>query len=155
MQETVKVEVEDDRRPRWDSLVHSKERVEGHHFFHEEGIVRPGGAGRVSSFQIVSLPSPKADLKTKKAFKEAVLRTDAAGACGLSLVRCGKLAQATLGKESPLIKRMKDACTGESPQDVDSLLAVLRDSLGELNSVKKEMSKVSNVGSKIAAGVFN
>jgi hypothetical protein len=37
---------------------------------------------------------------------------------------------------------MKDACTGESPQDVDSLLAVLRDSLGELNLVK-EISKVS------------
>jgi hypothetical protein len=38
---------------------------------------------------------------------------------------------------------------------VDSLLAVLRDSLGELNADKKEISKVSNVGSKIAAGVFN
>jgi hypothetical protein len=50
---------------------------------------------------------------------------------------------------------MKDACTGESPQDVDSLFAVLKDSLGELNSVKKEISKVSNVGSKIATGVFN
>jgi hypothetical protein len=61
----------------------------------------------------------------RKAFKEDVLRTDAAGVCGLSLVRCGELAHATLGKDSPLIKRMK------------------------------EISKVSNVGSKIAAGVFN
>jgi hypothetical protein len=80
---------------------------------------------------------------------------DVAGACGLSLILCGKFTHATLGKESPLIKRMKDACRGESPQDVDSLLAVLRDSLGELNSVKKEISKVSNMGSKIAAGIFN
>jgi hypothetical protein len=38
---------------------------------------------------------------------------------------------------------------------VDSLLAVLRDSLGELNSIKKEVSKVSLVGSKIAADIFN
>jgi hypothetical protein len=102
-----------------------------------------------------SLLHAEADLRTKKAFKEATLRTDAAGACGLSLVRCGELAHATLGKDSPLIKKMKDACTGESPQDMDSLLVVLRDSLGEPNSIKKKVSKVSLVGSKIAAGIFN
>jgi hypothetical protein len=102
-----------------------------------------------------SLLHAEADLRSKKAFKDEVLRTDAAGACGLSLVRCGKLAHDTLGKDSPVIIRMKDACTGESPQDVDSLLAVLRDSLGELNSIRKEISKVSLVGFKIAAGVFN
>jgi hypothetical protein len=31
----------------------------------------------------------------------------------------------------------------------------LRDSLDELNEVKREISKVSNVGSRIAASVFN
>jgi hypothetical protein len=97
----------------------------------------------------------EADLRPKKAFKEATLRTDAAGACGLSLVRCGELAHAALGKESPLIQRMKDACSGESPQDANSLLTVLRDNLEELNEVKKEISKISNVGSRVAAGVFN
>jgi hypothetical protein len=50
---------------------------------------------------------------------------------------------------------MKDACSGEFPQDADSLLTVLRDSLDELNEVKKEISKISNVGSRVAAGVFN
>jgi hypothetical protein len=50
---------------------------------------------------------------------------------------------------------MKDACTGESPQDADSRLSIIRDSLNELNEVKREISKVSNVGSRIAAGVFN
>jgi hypothetical protein len=39
------------------SLVRSKERVEIHYFLHEEGIIHPDGAGRVGSFQIVSLPS--------------------------------------------------------------------------------------------------
>jgi hypothetical protein len=97
----------------------------------------------------------EADLKPKKAFKEATLRTDAAGACDLSLIRCGELAHAALGKESPLIQRMKDACSGELPQDAESLLTVLRDSLEELNEVKKEISKISNVGSRVAAGVFN
>jgi hypothetical protein len=108
-----------------------------------------------SSLFPTSLLHAEADLRTKKAFKEATLHMDAAGACGLSLVRCGELVHAILGKDSPLIKKMKDACMGESPQDVDSLLVVLRDSLGELNSIKKEVSKVSLVGSKIAAGIFN
>jgi hypothetical protein len=54
-----------------------------------------------------------------------------------------------------LIQRMKDAVSGESPQDADALISVLRDSLGELQEVKKEISKISNVGSGIAAGVFN
>jgi hypothetical protein len=97
----------------------------------------------------------EADLRLKKAFKEATLKTDAAGACGLALVRCGELAFAALGKESPMIQWMKDAVTGESPQDADSLISVLRDSLGEVYEVKKEISKNSNVGSGIAAGVFN
>jgi hypothetical protein len=97
----------------------------------------------------------EADLKPRKAFKEAVLKTDAAGACSLSLVRCGELAHAALGKDSPLIKRMKDACTGESPLDADSLLSVMRDSLEEFNDIKREISKVSNMGSRIATSVFN
>jgi hypothetical protein len=97
----------------------------------------------------------EADLKPRKALKEAVLKTDAAGAFGLSLVRCGELAHAALGRDSPLIKMMKDACTGESPQDTDSLLGVMRDSLKELNKIKREISKVLTVGSRIAAGVFN
>jgi hypothetical protein len=97
-----------------------------------------------------SLLHAEANFRTKKTFKEAVFRTNAAGACG----RCGELAHASLGKDSPLIKKM-DACTGESPQDVDSLLPVLRDSLGELNAVKKEITKVPNMDSKIAAGIFN
>jgi hypothetical protein len=50
---------------------------------------------------------------------------------------------------------MKDACSGESLQDANSLLTVLRDSLEELNEVKKEISKIFNVGSRVAAGVFN
>jgi hypothetical protein len=102
-----------------------------------------------------SLLHAEADLRSKKAFKEEVQCTNATGACGLSLVRCRELAHATLGKESPVIIRMKDAAKGESPQDVDSLLAVLRDSLGELDSIRKEIYKVLLVGSRIAAGVFN
>jgi hypothetical protein len=50
---------------------------------------------------------------------------------------------------------MKDACAGESPQTADALLGVMRDSLEELKAIKKEIFKVVNVGSKIAAGIFN
>jgi hypothetical protein len=59
----------------------------------------------------------EADLKPRKAFKDAVLKTDAAGACGLAHVRCGELVHAALGKDSPLINRMKDAFVGDLPQN--------------------------------------
>jgi hypothetical protein len=97
----------------------------------------------------------EAELKPKKAFKTSVQKTDAAGACGLSLVRCGELAHAALGKDSPLIQRMKGACVGESPQTMDAFLGIVRDSLDELKRVKKEIFQVANMGSKIAAGIFN
>jgi hypothetical protein len=94
-------------------------------------------------------------LKPKKDFKVASLRTNAAGACGLALVRCGELAFAALVKDSAVMTRIKDACSGESPQDVDSLLSILRETQEELSEVRKCISKISNVGSRIAAGSFN
>jgi hypothetical protein len=97
----------------------------------------------------------EAELRPKKAFKSAVQKIDAAGACGLSLVGCGELAHAALGRDSPIIYIMKSVCTGESPQTVDALLGVVRESLDELKTIKKEIFKVANVGSKIAAGIFN
>jgi hypothetical protein len=97
----------------------------------------------------------EADLRPKKAFKEATLRTDTAGACGLALVRCGELAFAALGKYSDLIKRMQGAVSGASTQDKDSLITVLKEFLNDLQEIKKEFKRVSNVGAGIAAGVFN
>jgi hypothetical protein len=67
----------------------------------------------------------------------------------------GEIAQAALRKNNAVIVRMKDAATRGSPQDAESLLEVLSDSLGELDSICKEIHKVSLVGSRIAAGVFN
>jgi hypothetical protein len=69
-----------------------------------------------------SLLHVEADLKGKKPFKDAVLRTNVVGACGLELVQCGELAFSSLGKESTLMSRLHDAINGDSPQDVDSLL---------------------------------
>jgi hypothetical protein len=102
-----------------------------------------------------SLLHIEADLKSNKAFKDEVLRTDATGACGLAFVRCGEIAHATLGKTSKLITAMKTAVVDDSPQDADSLREVLRVSLEELNTVNKEVERVSLVGSKIAAGIYN
>jgi hypothetical protein len=157
---SAKTEAEDDRRLRWDTPS-SKPKVDWKSSISAlkktaSALTEPAGSAPFrSSLFPASLLHAEADLRSKKLFKDEVLRTDAAGACGLSLVRCGKLAHATLGKESPVIIRMKDAATGVSPQDVDSLLAVLRDSLGELDSIRKEISKVLLLGSKIAAGIFN
>jgi hypothetical protein len=102
-----------------------------------------------------SLLHAEADLRSKKVFKDEVLRTDAAGACGLAFVRCGEIAHATLGKTSTFIAAMKTAVAGDSPQDANSLREVLRDSLDELDTIKSEVERVSLVGSRIAAGIYN
>jgi hypothetical protein len=151
--------VEDDRRPRWDTPS-SKPEMDWESTISASrrsasALMEPAELATFkSSLLPASLLHAEADLRTKNAFKEEVQRTDAVGACSLSLVRCGELAHNTLGKESPVIIRMKDAAKGESPQDMDSLLAVLRDSLGELHSIRKEIYKVLLVGSRIAASVF-
>jgi hypothetical protein len=160
LQESAKTEVDDDCRPRWDTPL-SKPKVDLESTISASkksasALTEPAESAPFrSSLFPASILHAEADLRSKRAFKDEVLRTDAAGPCSLSLVRCSELAHTTLGKESPVIIRMKDTAKGESPQDVDSLLAVLRDSLGELDSIRKEIYKVSLVGSKIAAGIFN
>jgi hypothetical protein len=62
-----------------------------------------------------SLLHVEADLCGKKPFKDALLRTNMAGACGLALVRCGELAFLSLGKEYAVMSRLHDAISGESP----------------------------------------
>jgi hypothetical protein len=51
--------------------------------------------------------------------------------------------------------RLSDAISGDSPQDVDSLLQVLKDSKEDLGDIRKGLGKIANVGSEIAAGSFN
>jgi hypothetical protein len=58
----------------------------------------------------------EADLKSKKHFKDAILRTNVVGACGLALVRCGELAFSLLGKDSSLMARLHDAISGDTPR---------------------------------------
>jgi hypothetical protein len=50
---------------------------------------------------------------------------------------------------------MKSAAAEDSPHDADALREVLRASLVGLATVKKEVERVSLVGSRIAAGVFS
>jgi hypothetical protein len=108
---------------------------------------------RVSQFPS-SLLHVEADLQSKKPFKDAILRTNVAGACGLALIRCGELAFSSLGKESTLMSRLHDALSGDSPQDSESLLQVLKDT-EDLVDIREGLGKVANVGSEIAAGSFN
>jgi hypothetical protein len=110
---------------------------------------------RASQFPSSLLQGTEADLKGKKPFKDAILRTNVAGACGLALVTCGELAFSLMGKESTLMSCLHDAISGESPQDVDSLLQVLKDTKEDLVDIGKGLGKVANVGSDIAAGSFN
>jgi hypothetical protein len=116
-------------------------------------------AKEAAQFRVSKFPSSllhvEADLKGKKPFKEAVTRTNVAGACGIALVRCGEMAFSSLGKESTIIKRLNDALSGDSPQDTDSLLQVIRDSKEDLMDIRKGLGRFANVGSEIAAGSFN
>jgi hypothetical protein len=129
------------------------------HLHPEEDCLLIDRTSRVSHLQVIKVPPSllhaEADLRVKKAFKDEVLRTDTAGACGLAFIRCGEIAHATLRKTSKLISAMKFAITGGSPRDAGSLREVLRDSLEELDTIKKKVERVSLVGSRIAAGVFN
>jgi hypothetical protein len=102
-----------------------------------------------------SLLHVEADLKGKKPFRDATLRTNVAGACGLAFVRCGELAFSLLGKDSTFMCRLHDAISGDSPQDVYSLLQVIKDTREDLIDIRKGLGKVANVGSNIAAGSFN
>jgi hypothetical protein len=116
-------------------------------------------ADEVALFRTSEFPSSllhvEADLKGKKPFKDAVLRTNVAGACGLVHVRCGKMAFSSMGKESTLMSRLHNAINGDSPQDVDSLLQVLKDTKEDLVDISKGLGKIANVRSDIAGGSFN
>jgi hypothetical protein len=65
------------------------------------------------------------------------------------------LAFTALGKDSSVMTRIKDACSEEFPHYMDSLLSILKETHQELSEVRKGISKISNVGSRIAAGSFN
>jgi hypothetical protein len=89
---------------------------------------------RVSEFPSCLLHT-EADLKPKKAFKEATLRTNVAGACGLAFVRCGEMAFSALGRDSTVMSRLNAAISGDSTQDVENLLQVLKDTRDDLSDI--------------------
>jgi hypothetical protein len=102
--EKAKSEEEDDCLPKWDTPS-SKPKVDW-----ETSIAAlkktvsaltepPESAPFRSSKFPLSLLHAEADLRSKKAFKDEVLRMDATG---LALIRCGEIAHTTLGKTRPL-----------------------------------------------------
>jgi hypothetical protein len=109
---------------------------------------------RVSEFPSCLLHA-EANLKPKKAFKEASLRTNVAGACGLAFVRCGKMVFSALGRHSTVMSRLNAAISGDSTQDVETLLQVLKDTREDLSDIHKGLGGIANVGSSVAAGSFN
>jgi hypothetical protein len=155
-----KSEDEDDRQPKWDTpITRPKLDWESTISAHKKQVSALTEPPESAPFKSLKFPSSllhvEAELKSKKLFMDEVLRTDAAGACGLAFIRCGEIAHATLGKGSDLILAMKEAAAEDSPLDADALREVLRASLVSLDTIKKEVEKVSLVGSRIAAGVFS
>jgi hypothetical protein len=93
-----------------------------------------------ASFRVSKFPScllhAEADLKPKKAFKEASLRTNVVGVCGLAFVRCGEMAFSALGRDSDVMSRLNAAISGDSTQDVETLLQVLKDNRPQVPSTR-------------------
>jgi hypothetical protein len=110
----VKSEEEDDRLPKWDTPS-TKPKVDWETSISVlkmtvSSLTEPPESASFRSLKFpASLLRAEADLRVKKTFKDEVLRTDAAGACGLAFIRCGEIAHATLGKGSKLILAMKSA----------------------------------------------
>jgi hypothetical protein len=153
-------EEDDDRRPKWDTAPPTTKRE----WKSSIALMKKKTAAltdcnasapfRVSEFPACLLHA-KADLKPKKAFKEASLRTYVAGACGLALVRCGEMALSAFGKDSGVMTHLNGAISGDLPQDTDSLLQALKDTRDDLMDIRKGLGSIANVGSSIAAGSFN
>jgi hypothetical protein len=151
---------DDDRRPRWDSAPLTAKRE------WKASIAlmkRRAGALAVDNaaapFRVSLFPSSllhaEADLKPKKAFKEASLRTNVAGACGLAFARSGEMASVALGRDSSVITRLDAAIAGETAQDAEALLQILKDTREDLTDVAVGLKEVARVGTSIAAGSFN
>jgi hypothetical protein len=151
---------DDDHRPKWDTAppTTKKEWKTSINSMKREAsaLTEPEASApfRASLFPSCLLHA-EADLKPKKDFKEATLQTNVAGACGLALVRCGEMAFSALGKDSDMMTCLHNAISGDSPQDVESLLSTLRDTNEDLADIGKGLGKIANVGSRIAAGSFN
>jgi hypothetical protein len=74
-----------------------------------------------------------------------------AGACALAFVRSGEMAFSALGQNSCVMSRLDAAISGDSAQDAETLLQVLRDTQEDLTDVAVGLKDVSRVGSSIAA----
>jgi hypothetical protein len=53
------------------------------------------------------------------------------------------------------MSHLHDVISGDSPQDAETLLQVIKDTREDLIDIRKGLGKVANVGSDIAAGSFN
>jgi hypothetical protein len=153
-------EEDSDQRPSWEPATPTVEREWGRTITSMKRkvstltVAKEAAHFRTSLFP-TSLLHVEADLKSKKPFKEAVQRTNAAGACGLALVRCGELAYSALGQGSELMTLVSDAISGESPQDAASLLKTMHLIKGNIKDVRHALADTANVGARLAAGSFN
>jgi hypothetical protein len=149
-----------DQRPSWEPATPTVEREWGKTISTMKRKVSTLTVAKEAAHFRTSLFPPsllhvEADLKNKKPFKEAVQRTNVAGACGLALVRCGELAYSALGQGSELMTLLNGAISGESPRDAASLLKVLHTIKGNVKDVRHALADTANVGARLAAGSFN
>jgi hypothetical protein len=149
-----------DHHPSWEPATPTVEREWGRTISAMKGKVSTLTVAKEAAHFRTSLFPPsllhvEADLKGKKPFKEAVLRTNVAGACGLALVRCGELAYSALGQGSELMTQLNGAISGDTPQDAASLLKLLHSIKGNVKDVHHALSDTANVGARVAAGFFN
>jgi hypothetical protein len=112
-------EEDDDRRPKWDTAPPTTKREWKSSIALTKKTAALTEYDASAPFRVSEFPAcllhAEADLKPKKVFKEASLRTNVAGVCGLALVRCGEKAFSSLGKDSGVMMRLNGAISGDSP----------------------------------------
>jgi hypothetical protein len=153
-------EEDSDQRPSWEPAAPTIERDWGKTITSMKRkvstitVAKEAAHFRTSLFP-TSLLHVEADLKSKKPFKEAVQKTNAVGACGLALVRCGELAYSALGQGSELMDLVCGAISGESPQDASSLLKTMHAIKANIKDVRHALANTANEGARLSAGSFN
>jgi hypothetical protein len=153
-------EEDDDHRPKWETAPPTTKREwKASITLMKRKTATLTECDTSAPFRVSEFPScllhAEADLKPIKAFKEASLRTNVGGACGLAFVRCGEMAFSALGRDSDIMSRLNATISGDSTQDVEMLLQVLKDTREDLSDIRKGLRGIANVDSSIAAGFFN
>jgi hypothetical protein len=90
-----------------------------------------------------------------KAFEDAELQANAAGTCGLAALTCAESTRTFANKINSACKAPLPPLHGTSQEDIDELKLWREDIRQDVAAWKSQIKNASDVGAKMAAGIFN